>query len=201
MVKGFFMNNIPLILLIIFSAFTMNLVLQCALGIKGVAHSKNTSRVSSLIKTGIIFASILLLWVFFSKIVASVIYGTFIYVLLFPISFVVYDGLEYLIFNQALKKDTENEYTISFSGGLTAASSFICINIANNFTEAFALAFGFACGTYLVFIILGEIRRRAALEAVPQFLRGKPLVLISMGMLSLVFSTVSILLFRMIGAG
>jgi len=38
------------------------------------------------------------------------------------------------------------------------------------------------------------------LEAVPIFLRGKPLVLISMGMLSLVFSVGALLVFRMIGA-
>ena len=195
------MNNIPLILLVIFSGFTMNLVLQCALGIKGVAHSRDPGRLSSLIKTGIIFAAILLLWIFFSKIISPIIYGTFIFVLLFPVSFMVYNGLEYLIFAHVLKRDPEKEDAISFPGGITAAAAFLCMNIAGNFLETLALGFGFASGTYIVFILLGEIRRRAALEAVPRFLRGKPLVLISIGMLSLVFSTVSLLLFRMIEVG
>ena len=194
------MKGIPLILLMIFSAFTMNLVLQCALGIRGIAESKNPGKVSNLIRPGIIFIAVVLLWLFFSKVISLMVSGIIIYVLLFPVSSIVYDGLEYLLFKYILKKEPDNENSISFPGGITAAAVFICMNIANNFIEALVLSFGFAAGTYLVFIIIGEIRRRAALEAVPQFLRGKPLVLISMGMLSLIFSSVSLLLFRMIGA-
>jgi len=63
------------------------------------------------------------------------------------------------------------------------------------------MAFGFTAGIFLVYLIIIEIRRRAALEAVPFFLRGKPLVLIAMGLLSLVFSAASLLFFRMISAG
>ena len=195
------MNNTPIILLIIFSAFTMNLVLQCALGIKGVAGSKNPARMSSLLKIGIIFISTFLMWVLLSKIISSIIYGIFIYVILFPLSFMLYNAFEFLLFNFMLKRDTEDDYSISFPGGITAAAVFITINIASNAKEALALSFGFSMGTFLVFIILGEIRRRASLETVPRFLRGKPLVLISMGLLSLVFSIASILLFRMIESG
>jgi electron transport complex protein RnfA len=118
---------------------------------------------------------------------------------MFPVSYIAYDALEYLFFYQILKKSPENECSVSFPGGITAAAVFICLNIANNFAQAVFLSFGFAAGICLVMIITGEIRRRAALEAVPVFLRGKPLVLISMGMLSLVFSTGALLIFRMIG--
>jgi electron transport complex protein RnfA len=194
------MNDIPLVLLIIFSAFSMNLVLQCALGIRGAAEAVNYFRVSTFIKLGIIFSSVILLWVVFSKIISSVISGIFIYVLLFPVSLMAYEGFEFLIFRRALKKDPEKGNAISFPGGITAAAVFICLTIADSFLEAAALSFGFAAGILLVFLIIGEIRRRAALEAVPYYLRGKPLVLISMGMLSLIFSTASLLLFRMIGA-
>jgi len=194
------MNNIPLLLLIIFSAFTMNLVLQCALGIKGAAEAVNHIRITTLIKLGIIFLCVILLWVVFSKIISLIIPGLFVYVLLFPVSSLVYDGFDFLIFRYLLKEKFANDNSITFPGGITAAAVFICLIIADSFIEAAALSFGFSAGILLVFLIVGEIRRRASLEAVPYFLRGKPLVLISMGMLSLIFSTASLLLFRMIGA-
>jgi len=193
------MNWIPPVLLLIYSCFSMNLVLQCGLGIKGVAESKDPLKVSTLIKTAIIFISVILMWFLFSIVIHSIIPGILIYVLLFPVSSIVYDGLEYLAFRYLFKEDNDAEYFISFPGGITAASVFLCVNIANGFLDAVVLSFGFTAGILIVYVIVREIRKRAALEAVPRFLRGRPLVLITMGMLSLVFSAVSILLFRMIG--
>jgi electron transport complex protein RnfA len=192
------MNDLPLIFFVIFSAFTINLTLQCALGIKGVCEAKNPASISIIIKLGIIFFTVIVLWFFFSKIIHQVISGTFVYVLLFPVSSMVYDGLEFLIFHYILKKEPDKESAVTFPGCITAAAVFICVNIADSFVQAVSLSFGFSAGILLVFLIIGEIRQRAALEKVPQFLRGKPLVLISMGMLSLIFSAVSLLLFRMI---
>jgi amino acid transporter len=61
--------KIQVILLIIFSAFTMNLAVQCALGIKGASESKNCNRKSTLIKLGVIFISVIFLWFFFVKVI------------------------------------------------------------------------------------------------------------------------------------
>ncbi|MDR2942509.1 MAG: hypothetical protein LBV17_07965 [Treponema sp.] len=194
------MNQISFVILIILSAFSMNLTLQCALGIKGAAESKNPGHFSNFIRLGIIFFSVILLWAFFSKIISLIFSGPFVYVLLFPVSYMVYEALEYLFFYQILNKRPASEYSISFPGGITTAAVFICLNLADNLTQAVLLSFGFSAGVCLVLVITGEIRRRAALEAVPVFLRGKPIVLISMGMLSLVFSVSALLIFRMIGA-
>jgi len=194
------MNQIPFVVLIILSAFSMNLTLQCALGIKGAAESRSPGNLSTFLKLVIIFLCVVMLWAFFFKVIHSMFSGMFIYVLMFPVSFIVYEALEYLFFNQLLKERLGNECSVSFPGGITVAAVFICVNIAEDLTQAALLSFGFAAGIYLVLIITGEIRRRAALEAVPLFLRGKPLVLISMGMLSLVFSVSALLVFRMIGA-
>jgi electron transport complex protein RnfA len=193
--------NGTFILLLIYSGFTINLILQCALGIKGVVESKGAVNISTLVKAGLIFFSIIFIWFFFSRILNSFFSGILIYILLFPFSVIVYDTLEYLIFNYLIKKDAQNDSIISFPGGITAVSVFICINLARGFLETVILSFGFISGIFLVNLIIREIRRRAALEAVPLFLRGKPLVLIAMGLLSLVFTTVSLLLFRMINAG
>ena len=192
------MNYIPAGFLIILSAFTMNLTLQCALGIN--ASNKKPGRMLALIKLGIIFLSVILLWAVFSGIISSAISGIFIYIILFPVGFMVYDGLEFLVFKYILKTDRNEECSVNFPGGITAVALFVCINLANSFIAAAAMSFGFTSGIMLVLLILDEIRRRASLESVPCFLRGKPLVLISMGMLSLVFSVSSILLFRMIGS-
>jgi len=193
------MNQIPFVVLIILSAFSMNLTLQCALGIKGAAESKNPGHYSNFLKLGIIFFSVILLWAFFSKLLYSIISGLYLYILMFPVSYIVYEALEYLFFYQLLKKGETSECSISFPGGITAAAVFICVNIAENITQAALLSFGFTAGICLILIIISEIRRRAAFEAVPMFLRGKPLVLISMGMLSLVFSVSALMIFRMIG--
>jgi len=192
------MNGVHFILLIIFSAFTMNLTLQCALGIRGVAESKVYNRLSSMVKLGIILISIVVMWILFSKVISVLISGFFIYVLLFPVSYIAYESFEYLVFRQILKKDPKEECFVSFPGGITAAAVFICLNMAINFFEAILLSFGFTAGIFFVCVIIREIRRRAALEAVPKFLRGKPLAIIAMGLLSLVFSAASLMILRMI---
>jgi electron transport complex protein RnfA len=195
------MTNSNILPLLIYSVFTVNIVLQCGLGIKGIVESKSYINKSTFIKLGLIFLSIILLWLFFCKIVFSINSGIFIYVLIIPVSALTYDGFEYLIFNYLFKDEKETETFISFPNGITAAAVFVCVNIANNIVEVLILSFGFTSGIFFVYLIIREIRKRAALEAVPVFLRGKPLVLVAMGMLSLVFTAASLLFFRMIKAG
>ncbi|MDR2964634.1 MAG: hypothetical protein LBU88_02545 [Treponema sp.] len=195
------MNGMHFILLIIFSAFTMNLTLQCALGIRGIAESRIYNGFSTMVKLGIILFSIILMWILFSKIISTFISGFFIYALLFPVSYIVYDSLEFVVFQQILKKDPKEKCFVSFPGGITAVAVFICLNIAINFLEAILLSFGFTAGILIVYFIIREIGKRAALEAVPRFLRGIPLLIIVMGLLSLIFSFASLMILRMISAG
>jgi Na+-translocating ferredoxin:NAD+ oxidoreductase RnfA subunit len=194
------MNGVPLILLFVISVFTMNLTLQCALGIKGTAESKKSGALINLIKTGIIFFSIVVLWLMFSKVLVSISTSIFIYILLVPVSFIVYEGLEFLVYTFLYKNRNEEESFISFPGGITAAAVFICMNIADGILQTLVLSFGFTGGIFLVSMIVREIRKRAALEKVPYFMRGKPLVLVAMGLMSLVFMVGSLLILRMIGA-
>jgi electron transport complex protein RnfA len=90
-----------------------------------------------------------------------------------------------------------------FSGapcnGLALASLFVSLRLALSPAEALALTLGFSLGALLGAIILREINRRSSLEAVPKSLRGAPLTLISMGLLSLIFSSVSAILLRILG--
>ncbi|MCL2210467.1 MAG: hypothetical protein FWB95_00920 [Treponema sp.] len=195
------MIQISFYLLLIYSSLTMNLVLQCGLGLKGIAESKNSLNMPAFIKLGLVFSSIILIWLFFTKIVISLFSGLYIYVILFPVSVIVYDCFEYLIFKYVIKRDREEETFVTSPGRTTAVAVFICMNMASGFFDVLVLAFGFSSGVFIINLIIREIRKRAALEAVPVFLRGKPLVLIAMGMLSLIFTAASLLFFRMIGAG
>jgi electron transport complex protein RnfA len=80
--------------------------------------------------------------------------------------------------------------------GLGAAALFITMNAASRFVEAAVLSAGFSLGLLLSLLILREIRRRSRMEAVPRFLRGSPLVLVSMGLLSLVSGALAVIFFR-----
>lgn len=194
------MNGIHPLMLLIFSAFTMNLTLQCALGLKGAAVPGNCNQKASLIRLNIISVSVVLLWFLFSKILNSIFSGMLVFILIFPVSYLVYSGLEILVFNYLVEENIQDENFISFPGGITAVAVFICVNIANGFLEVLLLSFGFTAGILLVILIIREIRKRAELEAVPRFMRGTPLVLVTMGMLSLIFTTGSLLILGMIFA-
>jgi electron transport complex protein RnfA len=90
-----------------------------------------------------------------------------------------------------------------FSGsscnGLALVSLFMTLRLARSPAEALALTLGFSLGALLAAVILREINRRSSLEAVPELFRGAPLTLISMGLLSLIFSSVSAILLRVLG--
>ena len=188
------------LILFIFSMLNMNLVLQCAMGIKGAEESKNCGRKSTIIRLGIIFITVIFLWLFFSKIIFSIFSGFFIYILIFPVSFIVYEGIQFLTIKYIIKKEIEEESFINFAGGITAVSVFICVNISSSFLQTVILSFGFTSGILVVFLIIREIRRRAALEAIPNFLRGNPLILLSIGLLSIVFTAASVLFLRVMGS-
>jgi electron transport complex protein RnfA len=87
----------------------------------------------------------------------------------------------------------------SSRNGLALASLFITLRLAINPAQALALTLGFSLGALLAAMILREISRRSSLEAAPKPLRGVPLTLISLGLLSLVFSAVSAILLRVLG--
>jgi Na+-translocating ferredoxin:NAD+ oxidoreductase RnfA subunit len=193
------MSNVPLAIFIIISVFTMNLTLQCALGIKGTADYKKNTHLATLIKLSIIFFSVAMLWFFFTKIVFLFFSGIFIYIIMFPVSCMVYDILEYSVFVFLLSKNINyGECFISFPAGITAAVVFICVNIADTFLQALVISLGFITGILLVIIIITEVQKRASLESIPRFLVGKPLTFITMSFLSLIFSAASILILNIV---
>jgi electron transport complex protein RnfA len=184
-----------LVLLGFFSSLSINLVLQCGLGMAGLTRSPGQKL--PLLETGLSFITVLLLWAFFSVFPFSM--GLFKYVLCFPAASLVHSGLQTLVSTLILKGKFRQEGDSLFENALVAASLFCTMILSGTFAEAAVLSFGFAAGILLAMLILQEIQRRSEMEAVPKFLRGSPLVLISMGLLSLCFSSAAFMLFSFLG--
>jgi Na+-translocating ferredoxin:NAD+ oxidoreductase RnfA subunit len=192
-----------LVMLMVFSGLSMNLILQFGLGLKGIALGGNVSKERLLAGTIILFVTVMLLWLIFLFARSFLFLGHFEYVALFPVSSLVFVFLEYLT-NRFVLANTAGRETFpmgdTLSGGaLAAAALFLVLNLAGGFLEAVALALGFSLGVAVVFVVAGEIRRRAEMEAVPRWLRGGPLALIAMGLLSLIVSSGALVLFGVLG--
>jgi len=192
----------------IFSGLSLNLLLQFALGTGGIAgdlrNKADEKREIPFIQFGILFTSVLILWLFFHYIIPAYWRGFSEFFLFFPLSALVCIGLE-LLGELFLPKISSRFAGIkkTFSSitayeGLIPASLMIAFAVAGNFAETFVLALFFALGNMTAMLILNEIRRRSALECVPKYLKGSPLILVSMGLLALVSASVAGIFFKIL---
>jgi electron transport complex protein RnfA len=208
--------------LAVFSGLSMNLILMFGICLQKIAHdgasggSGKETKWAFLVRSGIYFFSLMLLWLFFSFLQSVLFLGFFEYILVFPVSAVFFTVIEYLVkllvFDNISRESKEiflNCFCftdgvpsdgMSANGAMVGASLFIILGIAGGFAEAAVLSFGFSAGTALAVLIIGEIRRRSGMEAVPRSLRGGPLVLVAMGLLSLVFTSSAMIFYAVLGA-
>ena len=197
-------------MLSVFSGLSMNLIIQFGLGMKEITRAEISggaekpgftaaNKTGYFIGLGIFFITIILLWLIFSFIRSVLPLGLLEYVLLFPTCFLVFSLLEYLIYCFILLKPVDADSAFTGSA-LCGTALFIMLGIAGSLIEAVVLSLGFALGMVLALAIVGEIRRRSEMEAVPRFLRGGPLALIAMGLLSLVFSSAALMFYEFLGA-
>ncbi|MDR3161058.1 MAG: hypothetical protein LBU28_05520 [Spirochaetaceae bacterium] len=188
----------------VLSGLSLNLVLQFGLGIRRAAlqeeEEEDVFRFSPL-PWGIIFLSVPLLWFFFASIVAPLSLGSFEYLLVFPLCALTAGGLERAagrFFPQFVTDPSLFNPRTAYNCLLPAALM-VVIGLAVSLVDAVVLSLGFSLGIFLAFLILREIRRRASLERVPRLLRGAPLMLISLGLLSLIFSSLGFICMRILG--
>jgi electron transport complex protein RnfA len=195
-----------------------------------IRDSGKNTKWAFVVCPGMYFISVMLLWLFFSLLQSVLFLGFLEYILIFPVSSLFFTVVEYLARRLLLTTNRKGEAVshnrfISdyfFSGLMTGAGQsslngapvggipvgstpvgaalFIILGLAGSFAQAAVLSFGFAAGTALAILIVDEIRRRLAMEAVPRRLRGGPLVLITMGLLSLVFTSVAVVFYTVLGA-
>ncbi|MDR0561408.1 MAG: hypothetical protein LBG73_01805 [Spirochaetaceae bacterium] len=189
-----------LISLFICAGFSLNLILQFALGIRGVAEGQERSDPIPLFQGGILFVSVLSLWLVYSYIISPLAFGFLEYVLLFPLSALACIGLERLLVSFIPSMVPDSKWFAPDSGynGLTPTALWLTLHIAGTPLEALILSLSFAVGIALTMVLLCYIRKRSALEAVPKNLKGRPLMLIAMGLLSLVFTSLTAVFFTIL---
>jgi electron transport complex protein RnfA len=183
----------------------MNLLVQFGLGL-GILTAGEPVKDSGPFRlraclAGVLTLALFFLWFFFTYILAPLGPGFYWYLLLYPLSASLTKGLEvlskkFLPLNRAL--------IFSFPGGYAEflpLGLLIILHLSLRPPEALFLSLSFSLGVFLSLEILREVRRRSTLEAVPLFLRDTPLALISLGLLSLIFSSASLMFFNLFRVG
>jgi Na+-translocating ferredoxin:NAD+ oxidoreductase RnfA subunit len=115
------------------------------------------------------------------------------YFLLFPLAVLLGRFFEKLLF----KKKTNSApqlLTLSSSdayGGMIVIQTLLTLLLSNSIYHALVLSLFFPLGVFLVTMLLAAIQFRARSEKTPEIVRGLPLILISAGLLGIIFSQVS----------
>jgi electron transport complex protein RnfA len=195
-----------------FAVFQINLVLHLSLGMRDAFFERDDSLSPCFFRVFVVFISTLLLWHFFVYVLFPLTLGFVIYFFAFPLCFLLYFIFTKIAGFVVQKPDehgssgySKKDYALSNEQYMRAAGGSMYILAALMLTFKFALgsldalfmAGGFSCGILLSMLALQSIRKRIAKENVPLTLRGLPLMLITTGLLSLVFSALaSIILAR-----
>lgn len=187
---------------VFFAALSLNLFTYFGCGIRELSMRERPLPIQVYYPWAVLFLSTTTLWFFFARVLV-VFGGIFDYMLTVPLAILGGKGLEklcFMAFPQAFK-DADNAALFSAGSaynGLSAAALILTLRFALSFGGAVVLSFSFSLGGLLSFLAAKEIQKRSFLETIPRVLRGKPLLLISMGLLSLIFSAASVLLLKIV---
>ena len=197
---------IHLAALAVFSGLSLNLLLSFAIGSIGTAGKTppGERRKLPLIQLCILFLTVIFLWIIFSYVLPANWRGFFEYFLYFPFSALTCTAFEflgellYLRITGKIGKIKKVFSSLTAYEGLVPASLLITLALASDFTGVIVLAMFFSLGNLTAMLLLYEIRRRSTLEKVPRFLQGTPIVVISMGLLSLIFIAAAGIFFKIL---
>jgi electron transport complex protein RnfA len=186
------MTLASLVSLAVFAGLSINLLVQCALGASDAAGAADGGRRRPLplFQLGCLFVSVFVLWVLYRGILRALSGGFLESFLFFPLCALACRGLEALWKRVFPKREGVRVFrALTAYDGMVPVALIMTVRLALNAADALFLSFFFAAGALLSLVILGEIRRRSALEWVPRHIRGTPLTLISMGLLSIIFAS------------
>lgn len=191
-----------LIAMALCAGFSFNLIVHFGLGIQEVSDEESVPL--PVFQCGVLFIAVFALWAFFSIVITPFFPLLLEYFLYFPLSALLCIGIEQIAARFFPKSSTPEKKIFkagSAYNGLALTALILTVRFAGSFASAFVAAMSFPLGVLLSIVILNEIHKRAGVEAVPPFLRGKPLRLISIGFLSLIFASASaVLLSALAGA-
>jgi electron transport complex protein RnfA len=199
-----------IIVLMIFSGLSLNILLQMGLGIRNIGDYHGRIVAYTVTQGGALFLSVLMLWALFSYVFSPLNLGYVEYFLLFPLIKASGAGFEAArrkffpsLARVAWTPDAalaggEQPSLLTAYDALTLTAVVLTVRFAGSFAEAAAFSLGFSLGNLMTIVILREINRRSSLERVPNFLRGAPLLFIAMGLLSLIFSSAATILLQVL---
>ncbi|MDR1949541.1 MAG: hypothetical protein LBQ38_09120 [Spirochaetaceae bacterium] len=189
-----------LVVLVVFSGLSLNPLLQFGLGIRNFETEGQKPVRYALFQWIVLFVTVLLLWLFFTYILSPLSLGFLEYLLIFPLTVAAGQGFE-MAARRVIPPpaDQPKMPVISAYDGLAIAALFLTLRLASSFAGAVVLSLGFSLGSFLSARILNAIYKRSSTEKIPPVLRGMPLLLISMGLLSLICSSVAAILLRALG--
>jgi electron transport complex protein RnfA len=186
-------------LFVIFTGFSANLIIQFALGVSNIIGTEQYEWKQALYQGFTLFFSTAITWLAFSFLIIPLGIGFLETLLLLPLSIffasIIEKGILFLS-----SKWIRPVHTSVFSAynGLVFGAAFFVLRSAESFSQVLIMAAGFSLGYILSMAIILEIYKRSSIEAVPAALRGAPLLLISLGLLSLVCSAAAVFFLQMV---
>ncbi|MDR2446861.1 MAG: hypothetical protein LBD58_06170 [Treponema sp.] len=179
----------------LFASISLNLIIQFGLGIEEMPEN-DAVRPLPFFQAGVLFITVFALWALFFYVVTPFSSILFKYFLLFPFSMLSCWTLE-LAASRFIPKIVPQKKLFNAAtayNGLAFTALMLTLHIASTIVEAFVVSFNFSLGVLFSIFLLDEIQKRSSFEIIPVFLRGKPLRLISMGFLSIIFSSTAAIL-------
>jgi electron transport complex protein RnfA len=192
---------INLAILGICASLAMNLLVQFGQGLGILAGDEAEGGSSFCVQGLIFFVSLFFLWLLFTYVLAPLGLDFYWYLLLYPLSAALIWGIGWVSRKGRgffLFRSSPRSCPL-IRAEFLALGLLISLHLALNPLEALFLALCFSLGLVFSLVVLREIDRRSRFEAAPPFLRGSPLALISLGLLSLIFSAASIMFFNLSG--
>jgi electron transport complex protein RnfA len=184
-----------LIGLAIFSGLTMNLLVHFCLGFTRIESPRDINLAALGFSALLLAATVLGVYVIFSLVLETIGLGFLALPLILPVTVLIYNALAKAL-QKGLSRASGSPDAFPDCDALVVGAAFLTLLAASNFLEALFLASGFALGSALAMLILREIEKKSQWEPVPKSLRGTPITLISMGLLSFIFGAVSSVFLR-----
>jgi electron transport complex protein RnfA len=184
---------------VVFSAFCLNLFLCFGIGIRELVSRERSPAFHIYYPWGILFVVTSALWLFFEWVFSFADWFPG-FLLIYPLSLFSGLGLETALF-KLFPRLGENPgvYRIGSSyNGFSLAALFLTMQLALTFAEALLFSLAFSGGAFIAYLIIKEIQKRSFWEAIPHSLRGSPILLVSMGLLSLIFYVSALLVIQVL---
>jgi electron transport complex protein RnfA len=184
------------IILAVFSIFSFNLVLKFGLGVKEIFEARNEKVSTNLARWVIMFITVFFSWLVFTFMLSPLGLGFFEYFLLFPLTAFLTLGLEKLFSLLTSGRFTNDNGFSAYSSytGPILTALILTLRFADTVVDALVMSFCFPLGAFFAKLLLKMIKFRCKTENVSSVFKGQPFLLVSMALLSLVFSSIAYVL-------